>query len=284
MVLAVILLAVGADITQAEIVDIDFDGHEYVAGTLPPEPWMQEYEGTNHTIEAGVGYNGTQGLAVTSSENWAGVTYVLPTPMTSDMGAARFSVFMKPPSAPSGWFFADLGGLHVGRGEMRYGTSVANGLIFRLVSGNKGIYGPGAQYGTNMGSWTAGQWYEITFEVSQDWDTMTISAGPVGGTAVSGSFDWDGGDITRIWLSRPTANSAIYDNLLITAENGCPSGDLTGDCFVGMADLAVVGKWWLADCDEENVFCQGADFNSSGQVSVEDLAIIVLQWLEGDII
>jgi len=283
---SVILLAATVDMTQAALVDIDFDGPEYVAGELPPEPWMQEYDSTDYSIEAGDGYAATQGLVVTDDVGVAGVTYVLPTPLTSDMGAVEISILLNPPSAPSGWNFADHGGLQVGRGSKKAGTETYRGLIFRTQGGDREIYGPGFHPGTSLGlSWTPGQWYEITFEVSDDWESMTIGARPLDGEAVSDSFDWDGDEIDRIWVSSPTrqsAVSAIYDNLLITAENICPSADLTGNCFVDMADLAVMGKWWLLDCDEDNEFCEGADFNSSGEVSVEDLSVIVLEWLEGD--
>ena len=75
---------------------------------------------------------------------------------------------------------------------------------------------------------------------------------------------------------------AIYDNLSVTAINACPSADLTGDCFVDLVDFAVIAQWWLDYCDVSNDFCAGADFQSSGQVTVEDLLTIALQWLEGE--
>ncbi|NLK41186.1 MAG: hypothetical protein GX298_03930 [Planctomycetes bacterium] len=267
---------------QADFVNIDFDEQEYVAGQLPPQPWLQEYNGTHHSIEAEVGYEGTQGLVITSEENWAGVTYVFPTPLTSDMGAVKISVLVNPAIPESVVNFGSYGGIQLGRGEQRYGTATYLGLIFRIVNGIKGVYGPGSWYGTDLGlTWSPRHWYELTFEVSQDWQNITISVRPIGGQAVSGTFAWDGGEISRLWAIRPNNDSAIYDNIIVTVESQNPTGDLTGDGSVNLADAAVVAQWWIAACDAANNWCEGADLNQDGTVAIEDLLIMAQDWLLG---
>jgi len=62
----------------------------------------------------------------------------------------------------------------------------------------------------------------------------------------------------------------------------CPSMDLTGDCFVDLADLAVMSQWWLAACDASNGWCEGADPLQSGSVGIDDLASMVSLWQTGE--
>jgi len=59
----------------------------------------------------------------------------------------------------------------------------------------------------------------------------------------------------------------------------CPPADYTGDCFVNVEDYAYVAYWWMEDCTSFNVFCGGADFNMSGQVDANDLAVLTADWL-----
>ncbi|MBN1818329.1 MAG: SUMF1/EgtB/PvdO family nonheme iron enzyme [Sedimentisphaerales bacterium] len=61
----------------------------------------------------------------------------------------------------------------------------------------------------------------------------------------------------------------------------CPLADLTGDCFVDLADLAMVSQWWLAGCDLSNQACNGADLLVSGSVDIDDLAVLISAWQTG---
>lgn len=70
-------------------------------------------------------------------------------------------------------------------------------------------------------------------------------------------------------------------SLAITASAVCPPADLTEDCFVDIADFVIVSRWWLSDCDTSNAFCGGADFDSSGQVTLDNLLNVAFLWLEG---
>ncbi len=62
----------------------------------------------------------------------------------------------------------------------------------------------------------------------------------------------------------------------------CPTTDLTGDYFVNFKDYAVLAEWWLEDCNSSNNWCHGVDFDSSGQVNMNDLAEFAGQWLYGE--
>lgn len=274
------LMLVLAGTAQAEIVSVDFDGLDYVAGTQPPAPWSNEWDDTSHTVEAGVGYLGTQGLVVRDSR---GVVYDLPTPLTSEMGAVSISILFNPQGFPSNWNYGSEGGVQVGWGAKLYGTGELRGVIFQHVGGPAGIYGPGDMWGTYMGSFTPYQWYQIKFDIAADWQSMTVSAGPVGQTPVSMTSAWSGHEITRIWTtdSQSSTKIAYYDNLVVTSVVTCPSADLTDDCFVDQADFSVMAAHWGDDECVAPDWCGGADFDTSGVVGLEDLEELALQWLTG---
>lgn len=215
-------LAVLSMHTQASVIQVTFDGPLYVAGQLPPSPWWQEYDDTGHSVGDGVGYEDTQGLVVPNNQ-WAGITYDFSTPLSSDMGEVSISTMFKPGGGQSSAYnFMTFGGMQVGRGEKRYDTATHLGMLFRKVSGSNGVYGPGGEtYGSFMTGFTTEQWYELTYQLNTSWDTMTLSIGPVGGTQVSMTYGWDGGDITRVWvLGTDSGNAAVYDNLATVPEPG----------------------------------------------------------------
>lgn len=60
----------------------------------------------------------------------------------------------------------------------------------------------------------------------------------------------------------------------------CPPADLTGDCFVNFDDFTIVAQWWIEDCNSFNNFCEGADFDVSGRVNVNDLTVLTADWAE----
>lgn len=60
----------------------------------------------------------------------------------------------------------------------------------------------------------------------------------------------------------------------------CPSADLTRDCFVDFADIAILANQWLNDCNSPD-WCDGADINHIGSVGFIDYAVLAGQWLTG---
>jgi len=74
---------------------------------------------------------------------------------------------------------------------------------------------------------------------------------------------------------------AVLSFLGMSVQAQCPSMDVTGDCYVDLADFAVVAGWWLEDCDMSNTWCSGADVDQSGSVNIEDLTAIVSLWQTG---
>lgn len=216
---SLVSLAVVGSQTQASVINVTFDEPLYVAGQLPPSPWWQEYDYTAHYVGADVGYGGTQGLVVPDNQ-WAGITYDLPTPLSSDMGAVSISTMFKPGGGQAaGINYMSFGGMQVGRGSKRYDSAVYRGMIFRKVGGSNGVYGPGDMWGTYISGFSTEQWYELTYQLNESWDTMTLSVGPVGGAQVSMTTAWDGGDITRVWvIGTDSGNAPIYDNLAAVPE------------------------------------------------------------------
>ncbi len=61
----------------------------------------------------------------------------------------------------------------------------------------------------------------------------------------------------------------------------CPTADLTGDCFVDLADFSWFAEDWLQDDCINPDWCRGTDFDRSGAVGLEDLAALAAQWLTG---
>lgn len=277
LVLLVLLMGGAA---QGAIVDIDFDGSGYVAGQHPPLPWRDN--SPNLIIGAGVGYQGTQGLVLSNSPDYDAI-YDLPTPLTSDMGAVTIEVFFNPQGYS--WNYGNLGGITLMGGD----PYAHGGVSFNYYAGNGRItcyykVGYDTMVNTHMGSFTNLQWYQITIDIDEDWENITFNIGPVGGTMLSATKPYNGRSINRFHLvkNQEASRVAIYDNLSVIAIPACPSADLTGDCFVDMADFAVIAQWWLENCEVSNDFCAGADFHSSGQVTIEDLLTVALQWLQGE--
>lgn len=65
--------------------------------------------------------------------------------------------------------------------------------------------------------------------------------------------------------------------------DGSLSGDLDGDCIVGILDFVVLaGNWLETGCGGSNDPCQGADLDepTDGEVGISDLAILADQWLQ----
>jgi hypothetical protein len=59
-------------------------------------------------------------------------------------------------------------------------------------------------------------------------------------------------------------------------------GDLVCPDGVNLADYAVLAGHWLeTDCGESNNWCEGSDFDRSGDVGTADLATLAGYWLEG---
>lgn len=278
MVVLVVLVLVSAVVSTAQttIVDIDFDGTGYTDGEQPPGPWF----GTATTVQAGLGYDSTQGLFLSHSSGDT-VYYELPTPLTSDMGAVSISILLYPEENNN--YYGANGGVMVG--WETGGSGAVRDIVFQKVGGGAGIYGPGSGWGTYMGPFSPYHWYQITFDIHANWEGMTLSAGLVGQEPVLMTTGWNSEDpITKVWLyeNQQSGRDSTYDNFFIAAEGSCPSADLTGDCFVDMQDIAEIGEWWYQNCDQSNNFCEGVDFDSSGKVTTKDLLTVVLQWLEGD--
>jgi hypothetical protein len=84
--------------------------------------------------------------------------------------------------------------------------------------------------------------------------------------------------VTSVW-ENVKQTTGIAEVRFIAAS--CPSADLTQDCFVNMADFVkFADEWQWNDCADPN-WCQGADFDKSGNVEIEDLAKLGAQWLTG---
>jgi hypothetical protein len=279
LAIEVLVLAIGG-MAPAAILSIDFDGAGYIAGQHPPLPWRDN--SPNLTVGAGIGYLGTQGLVLSNNSN-NGAVCDLSAPLTSDMGAVTIEVLFNPQGYS--WNYGGLGGITLMGGD----PLAHGGVYFDYSAGKPRIrcfhkVGYDTMVNTTMGSFTNFQWYQITINIDEGWENITFNVGPVGGTMLSATKPYNGSSINRFHFRKndDSPRVAIYDNLSVIAIPACPSADLTDDCFVDMADFAVIAQWWLDNCDVSNNFCDGADFQSFGQVTVDDLLTVALQWLQGE--
>lgn len=62
---------------------------------------------------------------------------------------------------------------------------------------------------------------------------------------------------------------------------GSPLGDLSGDRSVNFVDFTMFAGHWLRDDCREPDWCGGADFDRTGSVDIEDLAVLGGNWLKG---
>lgn len=53
-----------------------------------------------------------------------------------------------------------------------------------------------------------------------------------------------------------------------------------GDGHINLADFAVLADGWLDACGSPNNWCNGADFDTSGQVDISDLDEFIYHWLD----
>ncbi|MHC4299758.1 MAG: lamin tail domain-containing protein [Planctomycetota bacterium] len=76
--------------------------------------------------------------------------------------------------------------------------------------------------------------------------------------------------LRRITISLSTLLIAVFSAGAVKAH--CPSGDITGDCEVGMADLQLMSEQWLAPPESP------ADLNGDDQVDAADFSVLAAHW------
>jgi len=70
----------------------------------------------------------------------------------------------------------------------------------------------------------------------------------------------------------------IRDSVLIVTH--APNPDLNKDLFVDFQDFSKLAMYWMEPCSGPD-WCEGADFDSSGQVVLSDLQTLTDAWLKG---
>jgi hypothetical protein len=69
----------------------------------------------------------------------------------------------------------------------------------------------------------------------------------------------------------------------VTTKIDCQIGDLNETCGVDWEDLGLFSlHWQQTDCSSPN-WCSRADLNQSGNVDLTDFSILALNWLQGNI-
>jgi len=136
--------------------------------------------------------------------------------------------------------------------------------------------------------------------------TLTNDATPLPDQLVTFTFDADGNGqpetyyaitepnghaavsvTSTLWVATVAPYTAAWDGLLITASDDatvtitgtCPLPDLTGDCHITLADLAILAAEWLLSGDPQN--CNlAADINGDCSADFADFAILAAYWLK----
>ncbi|MHC4741762.1 MAG: hypothetical protein ACYS8Z_07625 [Planctomycetota bacterium] len=152
------------------------------------------------------------------------------------------------------------------------------GLVENCYSVGR-VIGFGGESGGLIGS-TKADWV-----VSSFWDIdtsgKTHSSGepnavglPTSEMQKRSTFEAAGWDFNDVWDICDGTNYPRLKWAIPAVEFACPEG-------VDFFDYTYWADWWLAGCDEGNEHCGGADFDQSGTVDDEDLAILSRSWLEG---
>lgn len=74
------------------------------------------------------------------------------------------------------------------------------------------------------------------------------------------------------FISIQAAINAANSGDEVVVDHGC-------DRFVNFEDFAVLPSWWMENCDSNNNFCDGVDFDRSGQVDQNELIYLASKWL-----
>jgi hypothetical protein len=159
--------------------------------------------------------------------------------------------------------------------------------IAGLVAFNNGLVENCYSVGKVLGWKSAGFIYDNTggTVVSSFWDVDTslqsTSAGepnavglPTGEMQKRSTFEDAEWDFDDVWYICERTNYPRLKWERPTADFVCPDG-------VDFWDYTYWADWWLAGCDEGNDHCGGADFNQSGIVDEQDLAVLGRRWLQG---
>jgi hypothetical protein len=88
------------------------------------------------------------------------------------------------------------------------------------------------------------------------------------------------------WSGRsptPTTSVRVPNIKLITTSIVCQIGDLDGTCGVDWQDLAFYASHWLEIGCTGPDWCGGADLNQSSNVDLADFVILGQHWLEGNV-
>ena len=93
-------------------------------------------------------------------------------------------------------------------------------------------------------------------DLMQDYNWLTFRLDPIGQEQASIS-------ISNIEIGTITNQTDLNDDLIVN--------------FIDFAAFA--NKWSAQDCNESNGWCQGCDFDQSGAVDVNDMAIFAANWL-----
>lgn len=56
--------------------------------------------------------------------------------------------------------------------------------------------------------------------------------------------------------------------------------DINADCEISLQDFTILAERWLSSCNIENNFCDGADIDQNGTISLNDLNYMIELWLQ----
>ncbi len=88
-------------------------------------------------------------------------------------------------------------------------------------------------------------------------------------------FSWDDGDEAEWFIQ-------VGEYPILVWQIG--PGDIYADGRNNLRDWAVFAEWWMRDdCGALNCYCEWADMDFSGDVGVEDLALLAEYWLEAGV-
>lgn len=258
-----------------------------IGGPLPSGWAASSSSGGAAGISTNYPVSGNQCLTTYTAMGGSGYINYYPNYSVTTDNKVRLQIDIRPsdyiPTDPD-YNFAGYGGIYFHRQDYYW----CGGIIFKLEDYDGYDYAKADDYkitflnGSSqelIGYFSPGAYYRYSLTIDRAAGKCTSRLETLGGGLVAQrTYTNTVTSIPLIYFAGANPSPCYYDQLVY---DNCPPTDLTGDCFIDMADLEVLASnWFREDCVAAG-WCEGADIDKSGDVGIEDLEAIAAQWLKG---
>ncbi len=261
----------------------------FIIGQPLPAGWSASSSsgGGGAGISTNYPASGSQSLMAYTAGGGSGYVYYYPNYSITAAGIVRIQIDIRPSDyvpTDRNFNFAGYGGVYFYRQDYYW----CGGLIFKLEDYNGSDYALPDDFkitflnGSSqelIGYFSPGTYYRYSLTIDRAAGKCASRLEILGGGLVAErTYSNNVTSIPQIYFAGAHPTPAYYD---LFAYDNCPAADLTGDCFLDVADFEILASnWYREDCAAAG-WCEGADINKSGNVGLEDLAAMTAQWLAG---